>query len=187
MKHESVLNESSTDLDTMIETVVEAVSRKIDGYCGRFFYSASETRYFTPEHPNRVYLSDVNSTASITVYTDDDGDGTYENTWAATDFNLLPANSALEGWPATYIETAINGDYSFPIVRNGLKIATYFGWAAVPKPVELACILQSHRLYKRLMTPLGQASTNALGVQMLNLPHLDPDIAELLEPYRRLV
>lgn len=188
VKHSAALNIANTDDDVLLEAVIESASRAIDNKTNRFFYAVAETRYFTAENPNRIFVTDVNSTASITIYTDDDGDGTYENTWASTDFSFMPENAALNGFPATFIDRSINGNYSFPVgVPKGVKITATFGWAAVPKPIGLACRMQAQRLYKRLSTPLGSASMSALGEVKLQLPKIDPDIEMLIEPYRKIV
>jgi hypothetical protein len=188
IKHPTVLNITDTDYDTLLEVIVEAASRAADTTCNRFFYSSAETRFYTAENPNRIFVDDMNSTASITIYTDDDGDGTYENTWASTDFMLMPENAALNAFPATYIDRAINGNYSFPVgVPKGVKITATFGWASVPRAIKVAVIMQSNRIFKRLQTPLGQSSMTALGEQKLSIPKLDPDICALIEPYRKLV
>lgn len=188
IKHPTVLNITDTDYDTLLEVIVEAASRAADNTCNRFFYSSAETRFYTAENPNRIFVDDMNSTASVTIYTDDDGDGTYENTWASTDFNTMPENAALNSFPATYIDRSINGNYAFPVgVPKGVKITATFGWASVPKPIKVAVIMQSHRIFKRLQTPLGQSSMTALGEQKLSIPKLDPDICALIDQYRRLV
>ena len=84
------------------------------------------------------------------------------------------------------IETTPEGDYSFPGTKKGVKVTASFGWAAVPKTVTLACILQSNREYKRFNTALGQAGASSVGVITLTIPALDPDVEKLLGPYVRL-
>lgn len=190
VKHADVLNFSNTDHDATLELVIEAVSRAIDNHCGRRFFVASETRYYTAESAWRLDVddvSDVAATASFALYTDDDGDGTYENTWAATDFNAAPFNAALDGFPYTAIETTPLGNYRFPHTRKGVKVTGPFGFTAVPKPVNRACVLQSARLFKRYVTPLGVSGATAVGTITFTMPKLDPDVEAMLRPYVRLV
>ena len=70
----------STD-DTLLENAVESASRRIDGYCGRFFYVMSQTA--VPMYPYNEYLvifgRDVSST-TVTIKTDTTGDGSYATT-----------------------------------------------------------------------------------------------------------
>jgi hypothetical protein len=112
----------------------------------------------------------------------------YENTWTeGTDFEFLPYNALLDGLPFTSIEVKPLGSYRFPLVRRGVKLTAAFGFAAVPKPVNRACVLQAVRLFKRYITPLGVSAASAIGEVKLTIPALDPDVTALLRPYMRLV
>lgn len=186
LKSTDVLSISDSNSDTNLETVIEAVSRLIDNTCGRHFYSASETRYYTADEGNLLFVDDIASTSGITIYTDEDGDGTYEITWASTDYELASYNAATDGWPFSMIETKPEGRYSFPTLRKSTKITATFGWAAVPKPVTLACILQSAREYRRFKAILGVAGATSIGTTTLTMPSLDPDVEKLLSPYIKL-
>jgi hypothetical protein len=187
IKDVPVLNISTTSSDTILELIIEGISRSIDNFCGRRFFAASETRFYTPELPYYLPVDDISTTASFTLYTDDGADGTYENTWVAdTDFELLPYNAVLDGWPYTSIEVKPLGNYRFPIARKSVKITASFGFAAVPKPVNRACVLQATRLFKRYITPLGVSAASAVGEIKLSIPALDPDVTMLLRPYERL-
>ena len=114
-------------------------------------------------------------------------DGTFEITLASTDYNLLPYNAVLDGWPFNGLETSPQGLYAIPTIKRGVKITAKFGWASVPKTINTACIIQSERLFKRFDAPLGIAGTNALGQAVLVKPELDEDVKALLTPYRRTV
>jgi len=186
MKDDDVLNISSADHDTILESVIEGVSRAIDNWTGRHFYSATETRYYTSELSDILYIDDMSTATGFLLYTDNDGDRTYENTWAATDYDLLPLNAETDGHPFTMIETTPNGSYNFPGTKKGVKITGAFGWAAVPKPINRACVLQATRLFKRYITPLGQSAMTQLGTMNLQIPKLDPDVCGLISPYQVL-
>lgn len=187
LKAVDVLNFSNTDHDTTLETVIEGVSRAIDNFCGRHFYNASETRYYTSPRSDILFADDISTSAGLTLVTDDDGDRTYENTWATTDYDLLPFNAVTNGYPFNMIGVTPNGVYTFPAVSKGVKVTATFGWAAVPKPINRACVLWSARLFKRYVTPLGQAGATAVGNIVLNIPGPDPDICMLLDAYKVLV
>lgn len=186
--HADVLNFSTTAHETIVEAIIEGVSRNIDNYCGRRFYAASETRYYTASHGWLLDVddvSDVAASASFALYTDDDGDGTYENTWAATDYHARPYNASQNGFPYTSFETTPAGNYHFPYTRKGVKIVAPFGFLAVPKPVNRACVLQSARLFKRYTAVLGVAGASQVGIINMTIPALDPDVVMLLRPYVR--
>jgi len=169
--------------DTVLGAVLEAVSRGIDNYCGRIFYltAAATVRTYTPLHSDTVLIDDC--VALTAVVTDADGDRTYEDTWTATDYDLLPENASTDGKPYTEIAVTPDGDYSFPVgIRKGLKLTGTWGWPAVPDPVNEACLIQAARVFKRKDTPFGISGSPEMG--QMRIGRLDPDVLWLLEPYR---
>jgi len=186
----SVLGIPSTDtsIDSLIEATVESVSRAIDNYTGRRFYTTSETRYFAPVTIDEIFIDDLASLSSLK--TDDDADGTFETTWASGDYHLLPYNAALENRPYTMIEISGHGDYSFSCsVRKCVQIVGAFGYCSTanqPKPIAEAAKLQSTRLFKRKDAPFGVLGGGEFG-QPMSIPDLDPDVKMLLSPYVRRV
>jgi len=184
LKSQSGLDLTATDQDAILEEVIEAVSRAIDNYCARRFYLTSENQYYTPQDGTTLYINDIGSTSSLSVFTDEDGDGTFEVTWNASDYNLAPYNASLNNEPYNMIETSVNGSYSFPLSRRSTKIFAFFGYTA-PKPIAAACLLWSERLFKRYAAPLGTASMSALGEIRLTVNQFDPDVQAMLAPYVR--
>lgn len=179
------IDTTDANRDTDIELIIQAASRKIDQHCGRVFYAgtAGVARYFKAQGIYRVYTDDF--TAITELATDDNGDGTHENTWAATDYIKLPVNAPF-GWPYTYIETSVYGNYTFPRgLTNGVKITGTWGWTAVPDEVREACLLIGNRLWQRKAAPFGVAGSNEFGVPTI-ITKIDPDAADLLQPYVRI-
>lgn len=176
--------------DAILEAVITAVSRMIDNYCDRRFYSsdADEVRYFTATDTDELWCGDLLSVTSLV--TDDDGDRVYETTWAATDYELEPYNAAADGEPYYLIRVAPNGNYAFPVgVAKGVQITGKFGYCAlanVPAPVAEACIIQTQRLFRRKDAPFGITGAAEFGTVTM-IARLDPDVRMLLEPYRRIV
>ena len=86
-------NALETTSDLLIEKVIEAASRAIDGWCDRRFFttSADETKYYTAKYYNALFPED-DIISITTLATDEDGDGTHEVTWATTDYLLVPFN-----------------------------------------------------------------------------------------------
>lgn len=171
--------------DADIELIVQAVSRLIEKRTGRTFFAgtAGTARYYTATSSARVYIDDY---ATITaVATDDDGDGTIETTWAATDYIKLPTNSTY-GEPYSWLEVTPLGAYRFPCgLRNGVKITGTNGWAAIPDEIREACLMQSYRLWQRRAAPFGVMGANEFGVSTV-ITKLDPDIEQLLAPFMRV-
>lgn len=182
---------SETDL---IEDLVEAASRYIDNFCGQFFYSSTGlTVYYTPDD---AYMIFVDSLYGITTLkTDEDGDGTYENTWNTGqntgDFYLMPFNSSIlgdTGKPYTYIEVNPEGDYTFPKRRKSVQIIGDFGWQTIPADIKLACMEITNASYGRRsgQNMTGIAEVTAAGVVLT--PEDIPQSAKgILQKYRRLV
>lgn len=119
----SALGETSTTDDTILLRVLEAVSRLIDKRCRRHFYVVTSTRYYTAEDVDLLLLPE-DLLAVTTLKTDDDGDRTYDETWASGDYDLEPYNR----FPKTRIRITPDGDYSFPAqVPKGVEIAGTWG------------------------------------------------------------
>lgn len=164
----------------------------IDDYCGRVFYSgatAGEDRYFTAQHPLRLYLDDYQSISAIV--TDDSVDGTYSTTLSATaDYWTRPANPQ-NGWPYSWVEIFPWSSNSFPTRQPyGVKVTALWGWAAVPDEIREACLLQAFRLYRRQAAPFGVVGGGELGT-VVAIPAgkrtgLDADVETMIHPFVRI-
>ena len=131
------IGSTDTGDDAVIESIVEAVSRYIDKETNLFFYDdQAAVRCYSPEMGDMLQL-DAPLYGVDSLKTDDDGDGTYENTWATTDYHLMPLNGDTKHW----IRTNQNGDYAFPVgVLAGVEITGDWGYAAVPADINLVCM-----------------------------------------------
>lgn len=176
------IDPGDVDDDTMLEACVEAASRAIDVHCGRWFYttSADETRCYTAEDADLLRPDDLVSITSL--YTDDDGDGTFETEWTTSDYYLEPYNAALHGEPYTAIRAV---EQAFPLLRRAVRITGKFGWPAVPPDIRQAALLQSARLFKRKDALFGVMGSAEMG-QVVVIPKLDPDVAMLIMGRRKV-
>lgn len=175
----------STD-DTLIENAIEGASRRIDGYCGRWFYKTASTavQLFALDEYNLPVNDIANST--LTVKTDDNGDGTFETTWVqGTDYNLEPYDAALTGKP--YRRIMAVGGKTFPLItipsKPLVEVTAQWGWNAVPDDIREAAVLLSIRGFARLNAALGVVGFADMAVQVRAI---DPDVRDLLAPYRIL-
>lgn len=116
---------TSTDAtrDAYLKEHLEEASRQIDAMTIRWFYPLVDTREFTADSGGRCRVTDLLSVTSLK--TDSDGDRTYEDTWSATDYDLMPYNYT----PYQWIETTPQGLYVFPLSRKGVQIAGVWGYA----------------------------------------------------------
>lgn len=175
--------------DTQLEDIVEAVSRWIDAYCGRIFYTtSSETRVYTPVTPLLCVTDDI---ATITSVKLDTGSRAYGTTLASTDYDTLPFNTTATVKPIMALQVAPNGTQRFyPAIPKSVQVVGTFG---VPsgctwlEAVREACTIQASRIYKRKDSPFGVIGTGALG-QVAVVSELDADVKALLAyPIRKLV
>jgi hypothetical protein len=172
-----------------METAIEAASRWIDAETGTHYYSSTETRYYTPEYTDLLWVDDLLSVT--TLKGDDNWDGTYETTWTTSDYILEPRNAAANSndvKPYRQIRQDVNGDYSFPAgVRDGVEIVGSWGYSsATPQAIEAVCLLIAHRLYRRHDAIFGIAGNTGIGagnnvlVVQAQIPR-DTDIIEMLK------
>ena len=170
----------------VLENTITAVSRHIDNLTHRWFYSDTQTRYYTPELSDLLYVDDLLTVT--TLKTDEDGDGTFETTWTATThYNLMPYNAATDGKPYTMIERSYNGAYSFPLLKRSVQLVGEFGYSATtPQPINEACLLMAARLFKRKDAPFGVTGSPDVG-ELRNIRIDDPDVARLLPPFVRIL
>jgi hypothetical protein len=171
--------------DSLLETAVESASRLVDGFAGRNFYSAgTAVRYFTPEDRIVCEIDDLISLTSLEVSAD--LDGVFDQTWTSSDYQLEPLNGkvdGLTGWPATRIRAVGDYIYGTNIGEASVKVTGVWGWSAVPVAVKQATVIQASRIFKRLDSPLGVLSSPDLGYIRVGT-RLDPDVQQLVEPYR---
>jgi len=127
-----VLGISSTTDDVVIRQKCEAASRYIDNEMHRSFMTQSATKYF--DGANVLWIPD--SLSITTLKTDEDGDGTYENTFDTTfaTGDVIPYGVGIEDtlntFPKIRLEINPEGDYSSFAsgVKKGVEIAGIWGY-----------------------------------------------------------
>jgi hypothetical protein len=176
---------SDTIDDTMIEIAIEAASRAIDSYTNRNFYSSgTATRHFAA---TSNYVAEVDDVAEFVSLKTIDQDDAFTIEWASSDYQLEPLNGIVDGMPTPYTRIRAIGDYLFdPLMGEAtIRLEAIFGYIAIPIEVKQACLIQSSRLFKRLDSPLGVAGFGDIGVIRVS-SRLDPDVAQLIDGYRKL-
>lgn len=169
--------------DTRITSMITAVSAALRELTGQTFHTtaADETRYYTPEFSDVLEVGPLVSVT--TLATDEDGDRTYERTWAATDYDLEPANAALDSKPYREIWIAPNGNYAFPVgIRRGVKVIGKFGWGTTPEPIKEAVALAVEKLFRRKDAIFGVVGGGGLG-ELKQMMRDDPELKLLIAPY----
>jgi len=177
--------------DVVMQGVLDSVSRWIDRYSDRHFWrdgaiGTEVARTFAACRAWRVNIDDLVPGTVTTLKTDITGDGTFETTWSASDYQLLPVNRPNDE-PFNAVE-AVAG-LRFPIRAtagsrgNRIEITGIWGWATVPDTVQQACLLQASRVLKRRYSPEGVAGFGEFGVVRIG-SRLDPDVELLLGDYK---
>ena len=183
----SALRISDAVDDSLLEMAVESASRAIDGQAGRYFYSSgTATRYYAADDSFITQIDDVSGTA-ITLQTSGNANGVFDTTWAAGDYQLEPLNGNVDGLQVPYTRIRAVNNYLFPVSGGEalVKVTGVFGYASVPISITQACIIQSSRIFKRLDSPLGIAGFGDMGAMRVSR-YLDPDVEQLVAPYRRV-
>lgn len=176
-------NIDSTDTtdDTVIEDIIEAVSRYIDRKTGRTFYAKSETRYFdVPEGRELDLRADL-----LTVTTLTNGDGTVI---AAAYYNLEPRNSA----PYYAIKIKQSSPYLWQLDTNGnmegvISVAGTWGFSATtPDDIKELCLEIASNIYQRRSGQGADAAATITGAGVVLSPRDVPGWArDVLEFYKR--
>lgn len=170
--------------DSLLEKAIESASRRIDGYCGRWFYKTSATAVnIYPINEYLVAFPDDVSNTSITIKIDTNADGTYATTLTqGVDYILEPTDAALRGYPYTHARMV--GGQTFPLEVTPsfptVQVTAQWGWNAVPSDVSQACVLLSMRQFARLNAALGVVGFADMAI---TVRAVDPDVRDLLNQY----
>lgn len=179
----AVLRLTDNTDDTLLEKSVEGASRRVDGYCGRFFYQTTKTIQLFPVNEYSLNIPDLATSSGLIVKTDTSGDGTFATTFSASDFYLEPTDVALQGRPFNRI--TIKGSKTFPFLyqppRPSVEVTGTFGFPSIPNDVREATILLSIRGFGRYNAALGVVGFGDMAIQVRAV---DPDVRDLLSPYR---
>lgn len=172
------LDITGTEDDSVLEQVIEAASRQVDGWCGRAFASGTGVRHLTADAWNLLILpDDLHAMTAIAV--DRDGDRSYDTVWELTDVDLQP-------YPGPYHVLRPRNGRVFPTHAYAVQITGDWGFGIdVPAPIREATLLQATRLYKRTDAPFGVTGSAEHG-QLQTISRVDPDVKELLQPFVRV-
>ena len=161
---------SDTVDDTQITEVLLQASRAVENHCQRQFNKATSAtaKVYYPDSYCVAVVDDFYTTSGLVIATDQGNDGTYEVTWAATDYQLEPLNGVVDGetgWPSYRVRAV--GNQRFPCVyadqRAPLQVTAQWGWNAVPTNVKVACIYLALETFKLKGAPFGVAGMDQFG------------------------
>jgi hypothetical protein len=175
-----------TSRDALLDRALAAASRSIDKATGR----PGHGFWLDQEPTARTYRLDgriVRRGEGDLLLVDEIGDTTdmvvevsYVTSWSpVTDYETSPDNALTDGRPITGL-LRLGRTWALPSSR--VRITARHGWPTVPDDIAEACMIQASRLYKRKDSPEGVMGSAEWGV--VRLSRRDPDVWNLIEPYR---
>lgn len=151
-----------------------------EGCNRRFTLETGVTRYYRPMQSGRVDVIDLVSVTSIAL--DTTGNRTYATTLAPSDYILWPFNEdryqEIRSWPLAS-RSFIAGQMVRVVGEDGYVVN-----GQVPAAMQQACLILTARYFARRQSPFGVLQLPEMG-RVATLPKLDPDVEELIAPYRR--
>lgn len=177
--------------DVKLASCIVSASRVVDQLANRTFGTAGApvARVFTPawglylDGRPAVQVDPFTSTVGLEVKLDRDGDGTYETTLTAADFDVWPFDASQTGQPFTHLVSKPNYVNALEYGYNTIQVTATWGYGAVPDAVKQATLLQAARFFVRRDSPYGQSGSPTTPTATL-LDMVDPDVVLLLAPYK---
>jgi len=145
LKRDGALNlGTGTTYDLPLRLVTEAVSREIDGYTRRHFYHTTETLELDGPGDSIIIVPD---TVKIThLKEDSNNDGTFDTTWATSDYYEYPRNANPTadwgGKPYTQLvisDKTVGTQEEFLFGLSNYQLAGTFGYARKVTLANVAC------------------------------------------------
>ena len=166
LKSASVLNISGGQDDIRLAAMIESVSRQVDGYCNRHFYTLAATRYFDGDGSGTLRVHDLVEIDAGGLAVDVDRDRQYGAIWSPSDYDLYPPNVDPTGGhdsSGPYSSVVADGDDDarrrFPAGRRTVRIAGQWGfWRRLRKTAELAASVDAAQEYLYLDRLYGVAT-----------------------------
>jgi len=180
------LDINDTAEDDQLEAALATASRGIEKECSRQFNLATSAtaRVFEPENHCLTYVDDFSTADGLIIAIDRGEDGTYEETWTASDYQLKPLNGVVDGeigWPFWKVQ-AVGRFFPCRYRRAPVQVTAKWGWAAVPAPIKEATLILAEDLFKLTSTPFGAGGFADFGrIRARENPHVLTRIA----PYKR--
>lgn len=163
------------------QLALDTASAMVDQDTGRVFTSTVATKTLMSAGEQLLVVPDLVSVTSIKV--DEDGDGVFEETLTATDYELGSFNETHAGWPYQWINR-IDDYWPIPVWggrRKLVQINGTWGWSAVPTPIKQATLLMAARQVARGNASLGVQGVSDFGP--FSIRNSDPDYVALIRPY----
>jgi hypothetical protein len=181
----SYMGIGDTDDDTLLTSACAVATESINQFCQRQFQktTSATARTFKARDGRSVEVSDFHTTTDLAVKTDTADSGSFDTTWASTDYVLEPFDgiqAQMTGFP--YRKIVAVESLCFPTCGrpNRVQVTAQWGWNAVPESVTHAAKMLAAFYFNMKNSPLGVASfTDAGLIRVRDVPQA----AALLIPY----
>lgn len=175
--------------EAIAERAINATSRAVEKHCmGRRFWQDPSVvvRTFTPEFPTWLTVADISTTTGLIVRSGITG--ALDTTLTiGTDFRLEPRNAAADGPAYSWYRIVLVGNRRFSTSADAeVEVTARWGWSEVPDEVTQATILRAAQIFKRKESVSGVAGFGEFGAVRIS-PRLDPDVVDLLRPFRPIL
>jgi len=143
LKGTACLNIMGTAYDTELRLIAESVSRQIDTYCNRKFYTYTGTLTFDGDGSTELFVPELVSITSLKE--DSNSDGTFDTTWASKDYILQPQNAqptAEWGRPYTRIQVSFKTGATQDVFlrdQQNYQVVGTFGFRHVTTNSQWVC------------------------------------------------
>ena len=183
------LNDYDTVLSEMITAASRLIDREVGGWENYFHPSTVDSiRYFDGSGEEEQYVDPMVSLSSVSVSESGGRASTSYTDWTLdTDYYAWPYNTTDTGEPITklIVDNDSGSKGNFYSVRKGVKVTGVFGYAAEPPDdIKLACKITVMRWFMRSKQSYQDTSASERLGQLLYTKSLDPDVVELLKPYK---
>ncbi len=177
----------------LLASLATRASRLIDRLVGRepgafaVGASAASARVFDGSGGRELWVDEMAAVPAL-VEVDETGDLSYV-AWAASDYVAWPYNATLLSRPYLRLDVdQMNGNkaawYRFP---RGVRVTARWGYSLiVPEDVRQAALVQTVRMFKRAQQAYQDVGAIVELGQLRYVQSLDPDVAMMVEHYRRL-
>lgn len=184
---------TDTTDDLELHAACFTASRALEQFCERHFWrsASSEVRTFVPDDWYCLSLPEFCDLVSVTTLkTDASGDGVFETTWTAADYQLLPQNPTAGPETRPYTKVKAVGSQIFPVTYatsigrdDTVQVTGVFGWPAVPWAVKMAARVLAQDAFKLKDSNFGQAGEGDFAIRVGENARAE----KLAKPYRRNV
>jgi len=122
----NAIRDENIDYDQSFLRLSDAISRLIDGYCGRVFYPALATKTFDGNGQRSLWIPDLISVTSISYSLDD---GQNYTALTASDYDLTSGESYNPTETYNRVELDVNGTLgNFPTGHRSIQIVGAWGY-----------------------------------------------------------